>query len=106
MNEESLLLLSDLQKLINQVVLIDYTIIILGGIRMKPKKFVQIYGKVVLPIIRGMTVRYFSNGTWKETARVRRVIEVTDAYIKFETDRIRYCIDFGMVEDNAMPIAA
>lgn len=31
MNEESLLLLSDLQKLINQVVLIDYTIIILGG---------------------------------------------------------------------------
>lgn len=77
-----------------------------GGTRMKPKKFVQIYGKVVLPIIRGVTVRYFSNGTWKETARVRRVIEVTDAYIKFETDRIRYCIDFGMVEDNAMPIAA
>ena len=31
MKEESLLLLSDLQKLINQVVLIDYTIIILGG---------------------------------------------------------------------------
>ena len=34
MKEESLLLLSDLQKLINQVVLIDYTIIILGGIKM------------------------------------------------------------------------
>ena len=31
MKEELLLLLSDLQKLINQVVLIDYTIIILGG---------------------------------------------------------------------------
>ena len=31
MKEESLLLLSDLQKLINQVVLIDYTIIILGA---------------------------------------------------------------------------
>ena len=31
MKEESLLLLYDLQKLINQVVLIDYTIIILGG---------------------------------------------------------------------------
>ena len=30
MKEESLLLLSDLQKIINQVVLIDYTIIILG----------------------------------------------------------------------------
>lgn len=35
MKEESLLLLSDLQKLINQVVLIDYTIIILGGETMK-----------------------------------------------------------------------
>ena len=35
MKEESLLLLSDLQKLINQVVLIDYTIVILGGIIMR-----------------------------------------------------------------------
>ena len=35
MKEESLLLLSDLQKLINQVVLIDYTIIILGSDYMK-----------------------------------------------------------------------
>ena len=34
MKEESLLLLSDLQKLINQVVLIDYTIIILGDGKM------------------------------------------------------------------------
>lgn len=31
---------------------------------------------------------------------------INETYIKFETDRIRYCIDFGMVEDNAMPIAA
>ena len=38
MKEESLLLLSDLQKLINQVVLIDYTIIILGEDNMKKKK--------------------------------------------------------------------
>ena len=34
MKEESLLLLSDLQKLINQVVLIDYIIIILGGMNL------------------------------------------------------------------------
>ena len=34
MKEESLLLLSDLQKLINQVVLIDYTIIILEVVNM------------------------------------------------------------------------
>ena len=38
MKEESLLLLSDLQKLINQVVLIDYTIIILGGKTMRNSK--------------------------------------------------------------------
>lgn len=73
---------------------------------MRHKKFVQIYGKVMLPVIRGMTVTYFSNGTWKETARVKRVVEVTDAYIKFETERIRYCIDFGKVEGNTLPIAA
>ena len=41
MKEESLLLLSDLQKLINQVVLIDYTIIILGGKSMNINKFTQ-----------------------------------------------------------------
>lgn len=73
---------------------------------MKYKKIVQIYGKVVLPVVRGMTVKYFCNGTWKETAKVRRVVEVTDAYIKFETDRIRYCIDFGKVESNALLKAA
>ena len=56
---------------------------------MKPKKFVQIYGKVVLPIIRGMTVRYFSNGTWKETARVRRVIEVTDTVCLHQTRQLQ-----------------
>ena len=42
MKEESLLLLSDLQKLINQVVLIDYTIIILGGIIMNTPIAVRI----------------------------------------------------------------
>ena len=41
MKEEPLLLLSDLQKLINQVVLIDYTIIILGGKSMNINKFTQ-----------------------------------------------------------------
>lgn len=38
MKEESLLLLSDLQKLINQVVLIDYTIIILGCDCIRPDR--------------------------------------------------------------------
>lgn len=42
MKEESLLLLSDLQKLINQVVLIDYTIIILGGDAMSIIDFIAV----------------------------------------------------------------
>lgn len=41
MKEESLLLLSDLQKLINQVVLIDYIIIILGEIKMQDNNFMH-----------------------------------------------------------------
>lgn len=45
MKEESLLLLSDLQKLINQVVLIDYTIIILGGELMQVKGLFLNYKK-------------------------------------------------------------
>ena len=45
MKEESLLLLSDLQKLINQVVLIDYTIIILGGEHMQVKSLFLNYKK-------------------------------------------------------------
>ena len=49
MKEESLLLLSDLQKLINQVVLIDYTIIILGVEEMRAL-FLQLKeeGKTIL----------------------------------------------------------
>ena len=45
MKEESLLLLSDLQKFINQVVLIDYTIIILGGEHMQVKGLFLNYKK-------------------------------------------------------------
>ena len=41
MKEESILLLSDLQKLINQVVLIDYTIIILGDEIITKKKVIN-----------------------------------------------------------------
>ena len=45
MKEESLLLLSDLQKLINQVVLIDYTIIILGVFTMATKS-ANLYARI------------------------------------------------------------
>lgn len=46
MKEESLLLLSDLQKLINQVVLIDYTIIILDGDKYRTLKMPNILNLV------------------------------------------------------------
>ena len=58
---------------------------------MKQKQLVLIYGKVLHPVLKGMSATYFSNGSWKKTARVRRVVEVTEEHIKFETDRIRYC---------------
>jgi len=73
---------------------------------MKRKQVVLIYGKVVQPVLKGMTAKYFSNGTWKETAKVKRVLEVTDRHIKFETDRIRYCIEFGQAEAGALLVAA
>lgn len=73
---------------------------------MKQKQFVLIYGKVVQPVLKGMTAKYFSNGTWKETARVKRVVEVTEQHIKFETDRIRYRIEFGKEEAGALLAAA
>ena len=55
MKEESLLLLSDLQKLINQVVLIDYTIIILGGKNMNYDVLINtaIEKNEVLQLLRG-----------------------------------------------------
>ncbi len=71
---------------------------------MKQKPLVLIYGKVVHPVLKGMSAKYFSNGTWKETATVKRVVEVTDAHIKFETDRIRYHIEYG--QENAVALLA
>ena len=47
MKEESLLLLSDLQKLINQVVLIDYIIIILG-------EYIMLLSKETIYTIKGI----------------------------------------------------
>lgn len=77
-----------------------------GGTRMRQKQLVFIYGKVVQPVLKGMAATYFCNGTWKKTARVRRVVEVTEEHIKFETDRIRYCIEFRNDEAGALLAAA
>ena len=63
MNEESLLLLSDLQKLINQVVLIDYTIIILGGVFMEKRKLVlTIIGVVILAMVIMVYIYFLKPG--------------------------------------------
>ena len=53
MKEESLLLLSDLQKLINQVVLIDYTIIILEGEGIRNEEYAGYYC-LVMAIVCGL----------------------------------------------------
>ena len=59
MKEESLLLLSDLQKLINQVVLIDYTIIILGGDAMEltPTLILNLALLIVPPVVLVLVFR-------------------------------------------------
>ena len=63
MKEESLLLLSDLQKLINQVVLIDYTIIILGGVFMEKRKLVlTIIGVVILAMVIMVYIYFLKPG--------------------------------------------
>ncbi len=73
---------------------------------MKRKTLILIYGKVMHPILKGMTAKYFSNRTWKETARVRRVVEVTEEHVKFETDRLLYCIEFGKEDAGVLSAAA
>ena len=50
MKEESLLLLSDLQKLINQVVLIDYTIIILGSDILDEFRYIESQLRLSVPV--------------------------------------------------------
>ena len=76
MKEESLLLLSDLQKLINQVVLIDYTIIILGD-----ESMVFNTGSTLLDAIVLAVVSKDPEGTYgyKITQDVREVIELSES---------------------------
>ena len=63
MKEESLLLLSDLQKLINQVVLIDYIIIILGGEKMynlNESGFIKLQGDYSVALVSANKVGCWS----------------------------------------------
>ena len=76
MKEESLLLLSDLQKLINQVVLIDYTIIILGSDSMVFNTGAALLDAIVLAVVSNE-----KDGTYgyKITQDVRSVLEVSES---------------------------
>ena len=79
MKEESLLLLSDLQKPINQVVLIDYTIIILGGELMLTREDLQAISGLLVPLetrIGGLETKFD-----KFEGRVGRL---EDRFDKFE----------------------
>ena len=67
MKEESLLLLSDLQKLINQVVLIDYTIIILGCDNVRDQYMVD-HCDVLLAIWDGNK----SGGVWSTIRKTQK----------------------------------
>lgn len=90
MKEESLLLLSDLQKLINQVVLIDYTIIILGGKEMSQKNLI-VYGKNGKRLGGGAAQlkRIKDNGGWDEHHRQVIADAVEVAYQTFEENENR-----------------
>ena len=63
MKEEPLLLLSDLQKLINQVVLIDYTIIILGGNIMKKVTKIFAFAVAICMLFSVTTTTAFAEET-------------------------------------------
>lgn len=73
---------------------------------MKQKKTVWTYGIVKQPVEVGKSAEYYQNGIWRNTAKVRRIIEQADDYIKFETGRLRYCIEFQRANTNAMALAA
>ncbi len=84
MKEESLLLLSDLQKLINQVVLIDYTIIILGGVTlavMTKEEFAQHVKSDTLPMYR-LAYSILQNSADAEDAVSEAIVH---AYEKLDT---------------------
>ena len=78
MKEEPLLLLSDLQKLINQVVLIDYTIIILGGNEMvnrKLKKCASLF--LVMSMAVSMLAGCGSKNATEEASSTSDAVEAT-----------------------------
>lgn len=73
---------------------------------MKQKRTIWAYGIVKQPVEIGKSAEYYQNGIWRTTAKVLKVIEQADDYIKFETGRLRYCIEFNKANTNVMARAA
>ncbi|MDO4274865.1 MAG: hypothetical protein Q4D16_14455 [Eubacteriales bacterium] len=73
---------------------------------MKGKKIVLIYGSILLPIEEGKTAKYYNNGQWKETDRIVKIHEVNSEFVKFETEKLKYCIRFQKAEAGILNLAA
>lgn len=95
MKEESLLLLSDLQKLINQVVLIDYTIIILGGERMTDSEKLDLLLSQMKAMNERMEMRMDSVELQiKSTERnLKNQIMKSESLILDEVERVHVILD-------------
>ena len=73
---------------------------------MKGKRIILVYGTVLLPIEEGKTASYYNNGKWRETGEVVRVNEENEQFIKFETEKLKYCIRFQKAEAGVLSLAA
>ena len=65
-----------------------------GGERMKFKPTVMLHGSVLQPLKEGQKAHYCQNGVWRTTGKVMRVLEQNSEYVKFETEKACYCINY------------
>lgn len=70
------------------------------------KRTIWTYGTVVLPLNVGKRAHYLQNGVMRATEIVQRILEQAEDYIKFETERFCYCIEYHKAEENVMALAA
>lgn len=70
------------------------------------KRTIWTYGTVVLPLDVGKRAHYLQNGVMRATEIVQRILEQAEDYIKFETERFCYCIEYHKAEENVMDLAA
>lgn len=73
---------------------------------MQMKKNIQLNGKVQLPVKVGEEVCYLHAGILIWTDRVKRILEITQEYIRFETAGYVYTIFWSSQEDGKIRNAA